>query len=56
MESPFGQWLDPEVSVLLAAAGPDFFSIGTEQSTTSYSQVKGFAERLAGRALYPWLG
>jgi 2-keto-3-deoxy-L-rhamnonate aldolase RhmA len=34
-------WLDPELPVLLAAAGLDLFFIDTEHSTTSYEQIKG---------------
>jgi 2-keto-3-deoxy-L-rhamnonate aldolase RhmA len=48
-----GEWLNPEVSVLLAAAGLDFFFIDTEHSATSYSQVKGLCRAARGAGIVP---
>src|SRR5437870_13546585 len=33
--------LDPEMAIVLAAAGLDFFFIDTEHCTASYSQIQG---------------
>jgi 2-dehydro-3-deoxyglucarate aldolase/4-hydroxy-2-oxoheptanedioate aldolase len=40
--------LDPEMAVMLAAAGLDFFFIDTEHSTASYAQIQALCR--AGRA------
>jgi len=48
-----GDWLDPELPVLLAAAGLDFFFIDTEHSTTSYEQIKGLCRTARGSGLVP---
>jgi 4-hydroxy-2-oxoheptanedioate aldolase len=48
-----GEWLDPEVPVLLAAAGLDFFFIDTEHSATSYSQIKGLCRSARGAGVIP---
>jgi 2-keto-3-deoxy-L-rhamnonate aldolase RhmA len=40
--------LDPEVPIVLAAAGLDFFFIDTEHSTTAYEQIQGLCR--TGRA------
>jgi 2-keto-3-deoxy-L-rhamnonate aldolase RhmA len=48
-----GEWLDPEVPVLLAAAGLDFFFIDSEHSATSYSQMKGLCRTARGAGVIP---
>lgn len=48
-----GEWLDPEVPIILAAAGIDFFFIDTEHSATSYSQIKGLCRTARGAGVIP---
>lgn len=48
-----GEWLDPEVAVILAAAGLDFFFIDTEHSATSYEQIKKLCRSARGIGITP---
>jgi len=48
-----GGCLEPEVPVLLAAAGLDFFFIDTEHSTTTYSQIQCLCRSGRGAGVIP---
>jgi 2-keto-3-deoxy-L-rhamnonate aldolase RhmA len=48
-----GDWLSPELPVLLAAAGLDFFFIDTEHSPTDYGQIKGLCRTARSRGVTP---
>jgi 2-keto-3-deoxy-L-rhamnonate aldolase RhmA len=48
-----GGCLEPEISIVLAAAGVDFFFIDTEHSTTTYAQVQGLCRTARGAGVIP---
>jgi 4-hydroxy-2-oxoheptanedioate aldolase len=48
-----GGCLEPEISVVLAAAGVDFFFIDTEHSTTTYAQIQGLCRTARGAGVIP---
>ena len=48
-----GEWLDPELPIILAAGGIDFFFIDTEHSATSYSQIKALCRTARGAGVIP---
>jgi 2-keto-3-deoxy-L-rhamnonate aldolase RhmA len=48
-----GGCLEPEISIVLAAAGADFFFIDTEHSTTTYAQVQGLCRTARGAGVIP---
>lgn len=48
-----GEWLDPEIPVLLSAAGLDFFFIDTEHSATGYDQIKGLCRTARSAGVVP---
>jgi 2-keto-3-deoxy-L-rhamnonate aldolase RhmA len=48
-----GDWLDPELPVLLHAAGLEFFFIDTEHSSTSYEQIKSLCRTARSFGLVP---
>lgn len=48
-----GGCLEPEIPILLAAAGVEFFFIDTEHSTTSYSQIQALCRTARGAGLIP---
>lgn len=48
-----GACLDPEVAIVLAAAGLDFFFIDTEHSTTTYAQIQGLCRSGRGAGIIP---
>jgi 2-dehydro-3-deoxyglucarate aldolase/4-hydroxy-2-oxoheptanedioate aldolase len=45
--------LEPEISIVLAAAGVEFFFIDTEHSTTTYAQIQGLCRTARGAGLIP---
>lgn len=45
--------LDPEMAVLLSAAGLDFFFIDTEHSPANYAQIQGLCRAAAGASITP---
>jgi 4-hydroxy-2-oxoheptanedioate aldolase len=45
--------LEPEISIVLAAAGVDFFFIDTEHSTTTYPQIQGLCRTARGAGVIP---
>jgi 2-keto-3-deoxy-L-rhamnonate aldolase RhmA len=45
--------LEPEISIVLAAAGLDFFFIDTEHSTTTYAQIQGLCRTARGAGVIP---
>jgi 4-hydroxy-2-oxoheptanedioate aldolase len=48
-----GEWLDPELPVLLSAAGLDFFFIDTEHSATGYDHIKGLCRTARSSGIVP---
>ena len=48
-----GGCLEPEISIVLAAAGVDFFFVDTEHSTTTYAQVQGLCRTARGAGVIP---
>lgn len=48
-----GGCLEPEISIVLAAAGVDFFFIDTEHSTTTYAQIQGLCRTARGAGVIP---
>jgi 4-hydroxy-2-oxoheptanedioate aldolase len=48
-----GEWLDPELPVLLSAAGLDFFFIDTEHSATGYQHIKGLCRTARSAGVVP---
>jgi 2-keto-3-deoxy-L-rhamnonate aldolase RhmA len=48
-----GGCLEPEISIVLAAAGVEFFFIDTEHSTTTYAQIQGLCRTARGAGLIP---
>ena len=48
-----GGCLEPEISIVLAAAGVEFFFIDTEHSTTTYPQIQGLCRTARGAGLIP---
>jgi 2-keto-3-deoxy-L-rhamnonate aldolase RhmA len=48
-----GGSLEPEISIVLAAAGVEFFFIDTEHSTTTYPQIQGLCRTARGAGLIP---
>jgi 4-hydroxy-2-oxoheptanedioate aldolase len=45
--------LDPEMAVLLSAAGLDFFFIDTEHSPANYAQIQGLCRAAAAASITP---
>ena len=45
--------LDPEMAVLLSAAGLNFFFIDTEHSPANYAQIQGLCRAAAGASITP---
>jgi 2-keto-3-deoxy-L-rhamnonate aldolase RhmA len=45
--------LDPEIAVLLSAAGLDFFFIDTEHSPANYSQIQGLCRAAVSAPITP---
>ncbi len=48
-----GGCLEPEVPIVLAAAGLDFFFVDTEHSTTTYAQIQNLCRTGRGAGLVP---
>jgi len=48
-----GGCLEPEISIVLAAAGVEFFFIDTEHSTTTYAQIQGLCRTARGAGIIP---
>jgi 2-keto-3-deoxy-L-rhamnonate aldolase RhmA len=48
-----GGCLEPEISIVLAAAGVEFFFIDTEHSTTTYAQIQGLCRTARCAGLIP---
>jgi 2-dehydro-3-deoxyglucarate aldolase/4-hydroxy-2-oxoheptanedioate aldolase len=48
-----GGCLEPEISIVLAAAGVEFFFIDTEHSTTTYPQIQGLCRTARGAGVIP---
>ncbi len=48
-----GGCLEPEISIVLAAAGVEFFFVDTEHSTTTYAQVQGLCRTARGAGVIP---
>lgn len=45
--------LDPEMAVMLAAAGLDFFFVDTEHSTATYAQIQGLCRAARSASIIP---
>jgi 4-hydroxy-2-oxoheptanedioate aldolase len=48
-----GGCLEPEIPIVLAAAGLDFFFVDTEHSTTTYAQIQGLCRTGRGAGVIP---
>jgi 2-dehydro-3-deoxyglucarate aldolase/4-hydroxy-2-oxoheptanedioate aldolase len=48
-----GGCLEPEISIVLAAAGVEFFFIDTEHSVTTYPQIQGLCRTARGAGVIP---
>jgi 2-dehydro-3-deoxyglucarate aldolase/4-hydroxy-2-oxoheptanedioate aldolase len=49
----FGDRLDAELPIILAAAGIDFFFVDTEHSAVSYNQIKSICRSARGAGVVP---